>query len=162
MDLDRNKWYVKWFFWSLGICDEFTGANNSYWCEDRTNLCHFCRVIFFYAPIILLLHAGLVASVIYVLIPMPISYFGGSGYLWGLGAVALLALLVFVLKTVLRWLMSLPMPMPKPKVRPPLPVELKGPGFLELVWEWLVAQKKKICPTIRFIDSSAGEVKQDA
>ncbi len=32
----------------------------------------------------------------------------------------------------------------------PIQTEDKGPGFLEVVWLYLVAQKQKFCPTIEF------------
>ncbi|MEK7566730.1 MAG: hypothetical protein AAB527_01170 [Patescibacteria group bacterium] len=158
MDLDRNKWYVRWFFWSLGICDEFTGGCQGEYHNNGTNLCHFCRVIFLYAPAVLLLHITLIVFALAVLIPFPISYFGGSGYLRWLGVIVLMAFIIRALKIFLRWFSNLPS-RPRKMRKPEKPVEYAGPSFLELVWEWLVAQKKKICPIIRFVDARTGEVK---
>jgi len=52
MDLNITKWYVRLFFWSLRIWNKFwSDYSDTYGYEEKTNLCHFVKVIFVLTPV---------------------------------------------------------------------------------------------------------------
>lgn len=162
MNLDRSKWYVQWFFWSLGIWDEFTENNRVAQCEETgTNLCFFIRVMLVWAPLVIMLHLAVFALIIYALTAYPILRFGGSRYGWGIGAILTLALMIFGISWVRglrgkrsrreyqrRYRDNWDAPAPTLQTRQH-PVET-SPSFLKVLLEWVAAKKKLICPGITF------------
>ena len=162
MNLNRNVWYVHLFFWSLGIWGAFRDNDYRY---DRlraeeggTNLCFFIRVTVVYMPLVLLLHASLVAIAVASLTALPIYLFGGIAYGWILVYIAMVAGTFWGAGVALRYaerrksaqvkvveLKHEEQPAPKAAEVP------KGPGFFEVLWAYLVVAKKKICPLITFL-----------
>lgn len=161
MELNPERWYVRLFFWSLGIWDEFTEKDNvSTVKKQGTNLCFFIRVIVLYMPVAFLANVG--AWVVFVgsFTVAPVHYFGGKRYLLTLLAVALLVALIIGLKWSSRkvresaWFGATTRgaaSSPKAYYVDP------GPGFWQLVWLYVVAGKKKFCPSIRFPNLQEGE-----
>ena len=163
MNLDRKSWHVRLFFSSHGICDKFTGFDRNWYYDDfdrswyyddeSTNLCHYVRVILLYAPLVFLAHLIFLAAALYVLILLPFQLFG-TGYWYAIGIIAALAALAgiavwfhrrweFVWSKKHEEKTSQPTPEPEP-------VKVKRPGFFEVLWNYLIAVKQKICPTVNF------------
>ena len=95
MDLNITKWYVRLFFWSLGMWDRFWhGWDTGHRYEQRTNLCHFVRVICVWMPLVLALHVALGLATAFVLVALPIRFFGWGTYLPTLMVLGLIAVLV--------------------------------------------------------------------
>ncbi len=165
MELQRKQWFVHWFFVSLAIITRF--SDGYMWYDERrykdgTNLCHFMRVIFMWAPLVVLLNLTAYVLVLCALIVTPIYMFGVSAYLaiiLGLGAsVALIigASIVLMLlgehardvekrRRAARFAKSEQEEGSTAKVEPP-----KGPKFSAVVWQYAVAIKHRFCPTLTF------------
>lgn len=165
MRLDRSQWFVKLFFWSLGIWDEFTGHNRKNQCEmNGTNLCFFIRVMLVWAPLVLLLHVVLFGSTIYILTVLPITLFGGSSYF---AAIATLILLIMGIKRVHEYMKQRNEIKRSERVRkwneeyfnpletsPWVQESERRHGFIEVILLWLMAKKKLICPGVSFYTSN--------
>ncbi len=149
MELDANRWYVRLFFWAVNIWDEFKGGYEVYEVQRRgTNLCFFGRTTFFSAPLVLLLHVALIIAAVLALTVLPVRLFGVWPYILWLIRIALgIAVtvgLIWATKAIVHYrVIAAAAKLPKIKT---------GPSFWEILWEWLVAQKKKIkiCPQITF------------
>jgi len=164
MDLNITRWYVRLFFGSLGIWDKFwwDGYHTSYEHKQKTNLCHFARVICVCAPLVLALHAFLYLAAVLVLIVLPIRYFGSGIYLPATG-ILLGCILILAVKAFKK------MRHEQKKTQPPRPYVKKQrkpepwgrePGILQIISAWLTARKKQICPIVNFYEPS--EVSKDA
>ncbi|MFZ2484641.1 MAG: hypothetical protein WAX80_01675 [Minisyncoccia bacterium] len=160
MDLDRELWYVRWFFWSLDIWDDFNDNNTQWKYRNGTNLCHFMRVIFVWCPLVLLLHLVLYASAIVVVTALPIYLYGGTSYAWVIGTIVATCVSIIVAKRFLKWVEVEEVPHRIKQIyvglatrivnsSPSKPVKTE-PSFLKVILEYIVAAKKKICPTITF------------
>jgi len=140
MYLDTRTWYVRWFFWSVGILEEFTGAYRAWEItKTGTNLCYFVRVLLFSTPLVLLLHVALYAWILALVTIVPMAFFGAT--LYGIillgelgGGVLLWGLFKLLKKNV------------TPISLPPLTT----PSFIRVLWEALCAAKKRVCPLITF------------
>lgn len=149
MNLKTNAWYVRWFFWSLGIVDAFFGQeryrlSQEYVERNGTNLCFFVQCNLLYAPLILALNTATCLGALAVLTAAPIYFFGFITYLWILGVIGVIILAIYlVVKLIGYWVDR--------------PVEVKeteqNPGFGSVLWAWLAAKKQKVCPVIKFSDS---------
>lgn len=101
MYLNKNRWFVRLFSWSLGLWAQFNGNVNEYRHQERTNLCHFARVIVVYMPLVLLLHLLLVVTAFVALIATPIHLFGAVNYFIVMGGIAVAVLIpIGVKKTI--------------------------------------------------------------
>jgi hypothetical protein len=144
MKLNKSSWYVRWFFWSLGIWDEFLGDDKVWQVEVRgTNLCHFLRVMCVYAPFVLTIHAIVYAGVIAVVTALPIYLFG----VWGWGTLVAFGLLIWgAIVFRARWLERprLRQAAPEPESPP------SGPSFRAVIAARLAAQKSRVCPLVTF------------
>src|SRR3989344_237109 len=106
MQLTNNSWYVRWFFWSLGIWGEFRDLPSTYdaWNikEKGTNLCFFIRTMFVSAPLAILLniitYVVAIASITY----FPIKLLGGWGYLYEILIIAFVGGVVFLARYIKR------------------------------------------------------------
>ena len=155
MDLNRSKWYVRWYFWSHGICDEFLDHGDTQWRieQNGTNLCAFMRVILIYAPLILLLHAIVYAGALTTITVLPIWLFGLKSYALVVGAILFLIILVILVTNLVMWLLD--------KRRAGInaqeqavkttSADASDPGFVRVLGKWVVAKKRKICPLITFV-----------
>ncbi len=157
MDLYKNSWYVRLFFWSLQIWGTFWKEYTSPLYEDRTNLCHFMKVICVLMPIALGFNLLLLVSAIFVATILPIWLFGWIGYAWILGTIFFLMFLkkmYFIYHD--RHLQRI-----RESQKPSQPIVLKAtktaPSGGELVVMWFVAKKQKVCPEIRFIENKEVE-----
>ncbi len=106
-----------------------------------------------YMPLVLLLHTAFAAAAVVSLIALPIYLFGGIGYGWTLAAIAV------VIGTILGVRMTLRRAARRKRAqvrfigggREKRPAVTKEPGFFEVLWVYLIAAKKKICPLITFL-----------
>ena len=154
MQLDSSRWFVRWYFWSQGIWDEFSDRSDLWRVEEKgTNLCHFMRVTLVWAPLVLLLNIAVYGAAIASLTVVPVVLFGFTFYLSLIGALATIALIVWAIK---RDRTTTPERQPlETRTRATEPVVEKprvgaGPGFWKTLWLYLVAVKAKVCPTITF------------
>lgn len=145
MDLNKRSWYVRWFFWSLGILEEFAEYPVHHY-YDGTNLCHFVRVVFAYTPLALALNLVFYAAAFSVVTVWPVYLFGWGSYFVTLGFVGGVGLLYLVA----RWLWNSGRDERTEKVAPP--AADSEPTLRQVVWEALAAKKRKICPLVRFYD----------
>lgn len=155
MDLNKSKWYVRWYFWSLGICEEFRDNHSLIWNaeKDGTNLCAFMRVILIYAPLILLLHAIVYAAALAVITVLPIWLFGLMSYGLVVGAIALLIILVALAINLVGELLD------KRRTRidaqeqavKTTSADATDPSFVRVLGRWVVAKKRKVCPLLTFV-----------
>ena len=151
MNLNRGQWHVRLFFWALGIWDEFArNGDTSYQYVDGTNLCHFVRTITVYAPLVILLHGGLIAAAVYSVILLPVELFGAVTYSRILAGLVLLAGAVIGIKALVRYREKRSWMKPEVRIVKAPPPIATGPSFWAIMLEWLISQKKKICPMIRF------------
>ncbi len=156
MELDKRQWYVRWFFWSLMVWDEFKETDSSWRYENGTNLCHFIRVMLVWCPLVLLLNAAVYGSGIAALTALPIYLYGGVGYAWVVGIIAFVVALILAIKFALRRLREWERRQPamhkseKKNETPKVAPAPTGPGFFEVLWKYIVGLKKKVCPTITF------------
>lgn len=145
MDLNKQSWYVRWFFWSLDILEEFVEYDSSRY-ESGTNLCHFVRVVFAYTPLALALNLAFYAAAISVVTVWPVYLFGWGSYFVTLGFIGGAGLLCLVAY----WLWN---SSGNERVeRAASPAADSEPTFRQVVWEALVAKKRKVCPRITFYD----------
>ena len=156
MDLNPQSWYVRWFFWSLGILDAFLDNGERRWYMERhgTNLCFFLRTIVLYTPLILLLHAVVYGVALAALTIVPVLIFGASGYFSTVIAITLLVLIVIGVK---QWRKHQQKGYQETELNRSARIAavteaiVAGPRFFQVLWAWLVAAKKKVCPMIRFL-----------
>lgn len=106
MELNKDIWYVRLFFWTLEVYYAF---RNEKYCFSRshvertgTNLCFFVRVIVLYAPLILLLNVVFVAAAVASVTAIPIYFFGATFYGWTLFFITLGMLTVLGLMRTVR------------------------------------------------------------
>ena len=149
MDINKESFMGKLFFWALGICEKFTGSHLECKYHSQTNLCHFVRVVFVYAPIILLLQILFWAGAITCLIVVPTQLFGFIGFLKSTG----LILLLITLSTIVPLLIFVLVPEGYKKAGNwfhDIKYGKNAPTFWTIMSEWVKAKKQKICPIIRF------------
>lgn len=129
--------------------------------QNGTNLCHYMRVIMVYVPLMFLLWGSVAAFGIYALVISPIQLFGLTGVLNTLYVVGIVVMAIAAIIGVL-WVIGAISDFCKsawydwqrsrrtaePKLEEPK--EDKGPSFLDLAIEWVIAKKKNICPLISF------------
>ena len=152
-DLDRESWFVRWFFWSLGIYDAFLNTDRTWRIEQYgANLCFYVRTMLIWAPFVLILHTIVYGAAIIALTAVPIHYFGGSGYAWIVSAVVLV-IGIRLLRNYMIEREESQRSVRRQTRREEIPAVAeapRGPSFFDILWEWLVAQKKKICPMVTF------------
>jgi len=129
--------------------------------QNGTNLCHYMRVIMVYIPLMFLLWGSVAAFGIYCFAVLPFQLFGLTGvlntlYVVGILATAIVGIIgaLWVVATVSDicknawhdWRRSRKMAESELEQ----PKEDKGPSFLDLTVEWVIAKKKNVCPLISF------------
>lgn len=165
MDIAKDSWYSRWFFWSVEVVS--TCAN---WQEIRkprdvhyyqtagTTLCQFMRTTLVWAPFVLLLHTIAYATLIAAVTIVPYRLFGTTYLQVALGAIALAALIRYMPKQ-LRTAMGpateeVSIRLHNARIRieeiHASRVASRQLGFLRLVYEWALAKKRSVCPVIRF------------
>lgn len=160
MDLKVNRWYVRLFFWSVGVwsacLDDYRDDDGRYERNHGTNLCHFVRVIMG-AFLAIVLNVLAISAAIAAAIVLPIILFGPVSY--GLGAACVFGavLIILVISKIPSYCFREESPeQARAKKRRRLEQraarEKRGPSFLAIIWAYLVATKKKVCPMIRFTE----------
>jgi hypothetical protein len=155
LELSKDDWKVRLFNQCQLICDNFTDSNKHGFLITNTNLCYFIRVIFIYAPTIILLNLALYALSIYILIVVPIQYFGEIPYIYTTGSILILISLLYLVN---RMIANAPVEHEteveeeKESEQEVKPKEDKEPSWRELLKVYLKAKKEKICPTIQITD----------
>jgi hypothetical protein len=166
---------VRLFKAALSIWDEFRGEYTALWTPnssggyESTNLCFFMRTILVWAPLVFLLHALMLFLAWVALWYFPASFFGAVVWAGYIGRFFLLVLGVWLLILGIKMLdekMTVIIerrrkpPKPKPYKKPKIHVDLSRAkkvfqgirDFSSLLIDWAWAQKKKICPTIKFTE----------
>lgn len=153
MVLDSQKWYVRLYFWSLEILEEFLDNGYDWRHNSGTNLCHFLRVILIYMPAVVLINLSIVVSAFYVLTLWPIHLFGFWSYVWSIAAIAALSGLIWLYVRKKRKELA------RPKTQMAKKMEGKdSPTFTRLVWEGVKSTKRKVCPILSFSENKETEV----
>jgi hypothetical protein len=159
MDIREDCFAYRLFFWALGICEAFIDHELAYKYKRRgTNLCHYIRAIFLYVPLILFGQLLFWATAVAVLLIIPVYWFSFAGWAKFLGIVALCIAIFFGVVFLCMWLsdkvkewqqeleeakrekLYASSPEPQPD----------SPTVWQMVKEWVFAQKKKICPLIKW------------
>ena len=152
MDIDITKWYVRIFFWSLGIWDKFwEDWNTGPQYTKGTNLCHAIRVTFVWMPLVLMLHVALILTALFVLIFLPLHYFEWTLYLPIIKVAGLIgiALVIIILAAVL--LTKLIDMIEERKKRSPEKEEKSNdPSIWKIMGIWLADKDKRICRILTF------------
>ena len=147
MRLNLNQWHVKLYFWCLDVWDSF---QENYTTRDRANLCQYIRTIFVWMPLTLAAHIGFVLFTFYVLLYYPGTHFGAVGTISGYFTVALIIGAFILYFKVEDKLKERRLKKEEQASADVVEKEEKAPGFIEIVWLYLVTTKKKFCPTIEF------------
>lgn len=159
MELNSDLWYVKWFFWSCKVLDYFTrtgesrrwnGERSKTFAKNGTNLCQFVRTLF-WGTSIYTLQFVVYALVVYVLVIKPFLLFSAASVLTLVGVVvgtivggiAVLGGAVWGLDVVSSKVKDLLSNRSEKEVN-------DTPTFLSVMWQYVVAQKRKICPMVAF------------
>ena len=159
MELSRKKWYVRLFFWSLDIWSEFKdeSSHQNYGQRMGTNLCFFMRVILVYMPVVLLLHAAILISLVASLTVVPIYFFGALKFFLILVAFLFVIGSVLLIKAYRRRFVprefSLIMDqftIPEELLINQTTKKTNSIGFFKVLKEYIIATKMKICPSIQF------------
>ena len=160
MELRSDRWLVRWYFWALEIWNVFLGKYYCYYPDrERTNLCHFVRVIIVYCPLVLVAHLATAAAMVVATVVFPIWLFGLTRYFVFLGIVTLLGGLVAVLQFSWFWTedwRSRLWPETKTKKEKAKPEKSIGPSFFRILWKFIVATKRNVCPIITFTSQREG------
>jgi hypothetical protein len=160
---DTTKWYVRWFFWSADIWLTFREREYAMMelRERGTNLCFFIRTMFVSAPLVILLHIFVYGTAVVAVTYWPVKVFGAVGYLSTLLVGGSIALTIFLRnksreskrkleETRQRVMAQYTEAMVAEYVALPA-----SPTFRSVAWEWILAQKKKVCPLITFTRQEA-------
>jgi hypothetical protein len=152
MTLNSSRWIVRLFFWSVGILDEFTDSNRRFWIEQRgTNLCFFCQTTFIWTPLVLLLHVLVYGALGAALTVVPMRVIGVGSYAAVVIGTVALVLVVVGLNELMDWRRRRRWGRPSFDFK-----EERGPSTVGIAWQWLVAQKRKVCPMISFTSGARG------
>lgn len=162
MQMDRGQWHVRWFFWSLGIWDEFTDHNSTWHTEENgTNLCHFIRVTLVWVPLVFLINIFVYGAALATLTLVPVVLFGFTTYIAFIVATAIVIAVVWASKYSsykrrhrereqrFRETYSADSSTAASSADA-TPMAAGAPGFFKTLWAFIVAGKQKICPMITF------------
>lgn len=159
MDLNINLWYVKWFFWSCDIIDKFTrssqgrqykGLRKNNFEYRGTTLCQFIRTIG-WGILITVAQAVCYAGLAYFVLIKPFLLFSAASILMPLGiALGFVCIVLAALFGAVYAIDALGNVISDyTSNRQPAKATDK-PGFLKVMWEFIKAEKRKICPLISF------------
>ncbi len=156
MNLPKERWYSKLFFASTEIVDAFVHRGYYAWrFEKGTDICHFMRTIFVYAPAVLLLHLLVALEILAATIVVPLCYLGVGGYSIAILYTGILAGIMCGLykltSSVVAGIGSLGNKIEEKRR------SRQGPSFWKLTGEWLYAQKRKVCPLINFVSNEEND-----
>lgn len=96
LQVNPDSWHARLYLWSHTIWWQFWHKRNRSWYEDKrenTNVCYYLRVMLMYAPLVIILHAALLAATVGVVVVLPIHLFG----FWGVGKATFVIFLLVAL-----------------------------------------------------------------
>lgn len=144
IEVNKAQWHARLFIWSVDLWGNFKNNPNEI---DRfrhgTNICHYIRTIFVAVPVVFLSMGLFAWWAVYVLILSPVGVLGWQVYLMGLAALIVISgLSVFShwLYQGFTW---------KPKLR-----RKRMISAFDLGVEFIVAQKRRICPLVVIEEAS--------
>ena len=141
MELHRTSMLIRIFLFCDELCCHFGSEGVYYWPPRKTNSCQFIRVVFVWAPLILMANLATIVLILFTTIYLPVQLFGwGYGWFWLiiLGASAAVALVVWAI-----WLVK-----KLPYAMRLLPQPMKDAGALVVVG--YRGFKDRFCPLIKF------------
>lgn len=158
MDLSRDLWYVRWFFWSVGIVSICSNWKNdlrmkrdvTFYEIYGTTLCQFLRVVLIWAPFVIALHVIVYGGALVACIFLP-GYLFGTGYVVTILGGGAFVLLCWGVKRL--WRTAVVPAIDKIDVaigHYQANRQARGPSFPGIVWEQVKAAKRGVCPLIRF------------
>jgi hypothetical protein len=108
------------------------------------------RTILLWAPLIILIHLFALTEILTLVVFGPIRFFGLTGYIAIIVAIGCLIgfyMGCIVLSTIIsdKWEQR----QQKKYIQTAATPRQSDPGFLRLIWDYIVAGKKKICPIIK-------------
>lgn len=147
MDLSYRQWFVRWYLWSQSVWDEFLDRNRRMFVEVQgTNLCEFIRVTFFWAPLVIVGHLVLYATMIAAVTVIPVALFGPIGYVSILVGIAIVVGAIWAIKAQRRLnAFNERTGGAAGEAHAPQPE-----GFVGTVRTYLVSTKQRVCPIITF------------
>ncbi len=169
MKLQESQWHVQLYLWCRDTWNTFRDDND--W-NTHHNLCLYIRSIILWAPLALLSQLALVAWAGYVLVYYPVTRIGWTGFFWEIGVVVGIAFAFLLFMLIRKGIRRLSQAWTNRRYRKleklegtkedaeevlVTPEKDKGPGFIEVVFEYLVAMKQKTCPTIEIVPTVAKE-----
>ena len=159
VNLSKDDWRARMFFWSLDIWEEFFQLYTG--CGERTNLCHFVRVICVWMPLVLILHLALAAAAIMGVTVLPITLFGWTVWMVMAAIVSLIIGGIVIKQAIARRprarrveaLPEKPPMLDETHHRQPRKRKPEGPSTWSIIWTWVVAQKQRGCPPVNFLQA---------
>lgn len=168
LEIDKASWHAQVYFWALGVWFKFKGYKEipDHWRREG-NLCLYIRTLTVWLPLTFALHILFGALVVFTFVKLPIALFGMVLFVESVIGLVIFAGLGWALARggarISRWINRRRNNQPKEARRKPQMRPVVGPvveavfdtgmSFFELIVEWLVAQKKKICPKINFVSA---------
>lgn len=158
MKIHASQWHARLYRWSRDTWNTFRAD-----CDwgARDNLCLYVRTIVLYAPIVIFVHIALLFCAGYVLVYYPVTRIGWTGFWYELVVVASIAGVVLLYKVVRKMSKQLsgvlsPRRTRRHQAKTSVAVvsgktKQKGPSFFEVVFNFLVAVKRKACPTLEIV-----------
>lgn len=146
MNLPRDNWLVKLYKWNFDYL-------STRWVVYDTNLCHFCRVVFFWVPFKVISGMSIISiatfSLLYFFfILVPDAGWAAHWIIWGI-----------ITSGFIFWYLADNYKTPAEmadsfgeavenmiEAIPPTPKFITD--FTVVVWEWVKGKKQKICPLI--------------
>ncbi|MFC1595009.1 hypothetical protein ACFL3E_01115 [Patescibacteria group bacterium] len=157
--IDRECWHAKLFFFSVKVWDRFCDTSTADRYIERTNICHYIRVMCVWMPMVIFLNLMFYTVSMTAVVALPIYLFGIAGYAKTIGVIAgVMALFVIVILCVAGfselggWAKGKFVEIVEEKKR-----RRDGTGFAEVVKQYVISKKMKICPPVEFRYSETEE-----
>jgi hypothetical protein len=163
MKLLESQWHVQVYLWCRETWNTFRDDND--W-GLRPNLCLYIRSITVWAPLALFCQITLFDWAGYVLVYYPVTRIGWTGFLWEVGVVTTIAIAIILFRLIRRYIRRLDHIWTRRRSRKLEKLEGtredaeevltkskrdKGPSFIEVIYNYLVAAKEKTCPSIEIV-----------
>ena len=169
LNVSKASWHYKIYQWAVDFWFDF--MDRGYWHEsDRarlkrvSNLCFYMRVIIVWVPLVVLLHLSVLVSGWVTFVTIPNALFGPA---WGefvkfvlliLGCMSICVAMLFLVFRAFpspkEWFLRATRPSREGARKALTPARKAATSFFGLLWKFLVANKKKICPTINPVNRS--------
>ncbi len=143
IELNNAQWHTRLFLWSVDVWGHFKGNPNEIErFRHGTNVCHYIRTIFVAAPFAFASVGLFIWWAVYVLIISPVGDLGWLNYFGGLAVFSAVA----GLSMYCRWFYRGYKQGRRP--RRPKPEHGRLVSVFDLIYEFILAQKRKVCPLI--------------